>query len=462
MKRLGMSRTGGFRRLWSVGLTLTLGLLAACGSSTQTTGSIAGLKGPHNSLITCPSSTNGTTAAPETGNITLNVTGWSSSPAEDTLVKAGLLAFHEKYPNITANWSPIPDSYQTKMRANVAAGNVADVFYVSPDMSQEYIKAGKLLNLSPYMQRDNVQPSNYYSALQTPFDCADGTVYSIPKDWNSLGLFYNTTMFQAAGLSDPTNWTWTDLQNAAMKLTKVTGSTATSVYGLALPADASRFGAFLFSNGGQMLSADGKTAAFNNAAGVAAATFYTSFEANHTGKMPVDIGAGWDGEAFGKGQVAMTFEGGWMIPYMSSTFPNIKYAVAPIPTTPSTSQRSNLVFTNGWGAYSGTAHPDAAWKLIQFMTGVDYQTQVLHDGFALPTISSLSSDSYFTQNPDVKVLQGGNQGAHADFYGAADSKVHSEVANALQSVMLGKASVQDALNTAANNVNTFIQQNVGP
>lgn len=456
MKRLGKSSTGGFRRLWSAGLALTLvGLLAACGGGSSSGGNIPGLKGAQNSLITCPSSTTGTAAAAETGNITLNVSGWSSSPAEDTLVKAGLLAFHEKYPNITANWSPIPDAYQTKMRGNVASGNVADVFYVSPDMSQEYIKAGKLLNLSPYLQRDNVQPSNYYAALEAPFDCADGTVYSIPKDWNSLGLFYNKTMFQAAGLSDPTSWSWTDLQHAAMTLTKP------GVYGVALPADASRFGAFLFANGGKMLSDDGKTAAFNDAAGVAAATFYTGFQANSTGKMPSDVGAGWDGEAFGKGLVAMTFEGGWMIPYMASTYGDVKYGIAPLPTAP-TGQRSNLVYTNGWGAYSGTAHPDAAWKLIQFLTGADYQTQVLHDGFALPTLSSLANDAFFTQNPGVKVLQDGNQGAHADFYGAADSKVHSEVANALQSVMLGKATVQSALNTAATNVNTFIQQNVGP
>jgi multiple sugar transport system substrate-binding protein len=438
-----------------------VGLLAACGGGSSTGGGGAGLKGPQNSLISCPSSTNGSTAAAESGNITLNVSGWSSSPAEDTLVKAGLLAFHEKYPNITANWSPIPDQYQTKMRANVAAGSAADVFYVSPDMAQEYIKAGKLLNLSPYLKRDNVSPSNYYSALQTPFDCADGTVYSIPKDWNSLGLFYNTDMFKAAGLGDPTNWTWTDLQNAAQKLTKVTGTTATSVYGVALPADASRFGAFLFANGGQMLSADGKSASFNNAAGVAAAQFYTGFESSKTGVMPSDIGAGWDGEAFGKGLVAMTFEGGWMIPYMSSTFPNIKYSIAPLPTAP-TSQRSNLVYTNGWGAFSSTKHPDAAWKLISFLTGADYQAQVLHDGFALPTLSSLANDSFFTENPGVKVLSDGQANAHADFYGAADSKVHSEVANALQAVMLGKASVQAALNTAATNVNTFIQQNVSP
>ncbi len=444
---------------WASGAAIAvtlMAMLAACGGGNGGNGNTgAGLKGPKNALINCPQSTNTTAAAPETGHITLNVTGWSSSPAEDALVAQGLKNFEAKYPNITVNWSPIPTNYDTKMRANVAAQSVADVFYVDPSMAQEYTPAGKLLNLSPYMARDNVSPSSFYPNLQETFDCADGTVYGIPKDWNTLGLFYNKTMFQKAGLGDPSNWTWSDFSNAAKTLTKG------GVYGAALPADGSRWGAFLFANGGQMLSANGKTAAFNNAAGLSAASFYTSFEANKTGVQPSDIGASWDGEAFGKQEVAMTFEGGWMIPFMTSTYPNVQYGIAPLPKAPN-GQRGNLLYTNAWGAYSGTKHPDAAWKLIEYMTSATYQKQVLDDGFALPSIQSLANDPYFTQNPGVKVLQDGAAYGHADFYGAADAEVHSQVANALQSVMLGKASVSSAFNTAAQNVNAWIQQNEAP
>lgn len=445
---------------WRLGTIISLlsliATLAACGGGSGTNGGTGGgVKGPKNALVACPQSTNSSAAAAETGNITLNVTGWSSSPAEDALVSQGFQDFSKKYPNITVNWSPIPDSYDTKMRANVAAGNVADVFYVSPAMAQEYTKAGKLLNLSPYMARDNVSPDSFYSSLMVPFDCADGSVYGIPKDWNSLGLFYNKTMFQQAGLGDPTNWTWDDLTSAAQKLTKG------KVAGLSLPPDASRWGAFLFANGGQMLSSDGKTAAFNNDAGVKATEFYTSFEKAKTGVIPKDVGAGWDGEAFGKQQAAMTFEGGWMIPYMTSTFPNVQYGIAPMPAAPN-GQRADLLYTNAWGAYSGTKHADAAWKLIQFMTSAEHQQQVLQKGFALPTVKSLESDPYFSQNPGVKVLQDGAQSGHADFYGTADTKIHSELATALESIMLGKATAQDALNTAANNVNTYIEQNTAP
>jgi multiple sugar transport system substrate-binding protein len=438
-----------------IALTL-LALLTSCGGTSSGSGGSGGsLKGPQNPLIACPQSTNTTAASPESGKITLNVTGFSSTPAEDALVQQGLNAFHAQNPNITVNWSPIPTNYETKMAANVAAGNVADVFYVTPPMGVEYAKAGKLLNLSPYMARDNVQPSSFYSNLQQPFDCADGTVYGIPKDWNTLGLFYNKTMFQQAGLGDPSNWTWSDFQNAAKKLTKG------KVYGASLSADASRWGAFLYADGGQMLSSDGKSATFNSATGISAATYYTSFEANKTAVMPSDVGAGWNGEAFGKQEVAMTFEGGWMIPFMSSTYPNVQYGIAPMPIAPN-GQRGNLLYTNAWGAYSGTKHPDAAWKLIEYMTGATYQRQVLDDGFALPSIQSLANDPYFTQNPGIKVLQDGAAYGHADFYGAADAEVHTQVANALQSVMLGKASVTNALNTAAQTINTWIQQNEAP
>ncbi|HEU5369666.1 MAG TPA: ABC transporter substrate-binding protein [Ktedonobacterales bacterium] len=441
---------------WHIGSMLSMlslvVLMAACGGGGGNTGTGNGGKGPDNALNACPKSTNTQAASPESGQITLNVAGWSSSPAEDGLVQSALNQFMQQNPNIKVTWQVIPGDYPTKMRANVASGNVPDVFYLQPGMAQEYIQAGKLLNLSPYMARDNVPASDFYASLMQPFDCADGTVFGIAKDWNSLGLFYNKTLFQQAGIGDPSNWSWSDFQNAAQQLTK------NGVYGAALPPDASRWGAFLFANGGQMLSSDGTKALFNSQQGIDAATFYTSFQLNKTGVRPGDVGAGWDGDAFGKQQVAMTFEGGWMIPFMQQSFPNVQYGIAPMPKAPN-GKRANLLYTNAWAAYSGTKHPDAAWKLIQFLTGAGHQGDVLRDGFALPTIKSLANDPYFQQNPGVAVLQQGAEVGYADFYGAADTEIHTEVSNALQAIMLGKSSVQDALNTAAQNVDNWIQQN---
>lgn len=435
-------------------------LLAACGSSGSSGSNTGGVAqqgiASGNAYISCPGSTNTTAAAPATGNITLTVSGWTSTPAEDGLVQSNLQKFEQLHPNIHINWSPIPGDYATKMRANVASNSVPDVFYLSPDMSAEYISAGKLLNLSPYMARDKVSASSYYPALLNPFVCTKGQVYGLPKDWASLGVFYNTQMLKAAGLSAPSaNWTWQDMQTYAQKLTTNVGK-SNAVYGISLSADASRWGAFLLANGGTMLNSTGTQATFNNAAGVSALQYYDSFLKNKTGVLPTQVGAPWNGDAFGKAKVAMTIEGPWLIPYMQSTYPNIQYNIAPMPVAP-TGKSADLIFTNAWAAYSGTKYPEAAWELIKYMTGQTVQKSQLDAGFALPTIKGLSNDPYFTQHPDFKVLFDAASYGYADYYGPQDVAIHNDLATALQAVMLNKQDAQSALNDAATKVNSSLQ-----
>ncbi len=446
-------------------LIILMLLLAACGSSNGASGggspgggsiSQKGLSG-GNSYIGCPGSTNTTAAAPESGNITLTVSGFTSTPAEDALVKSNLDKFHQLHPNITVNWSPIPGDYETKMRANVASGNVPDVFYVTPAMANEYTSAGKLLNLSPYMAKDNLSPDSYYSSLISPFSCKNGSIYGLPKDWNSLGVFYNKQMFQSANIAFPSaNWTWTDMQNDAKALTKP-GNAASSVYGITLNPDPSRWGAFLFAAGGSVLNANGTQATFNNQAGINATNFFVSFQKAGSSVIPTNVSAGWPGEAFGKQRAAMALEGGWLIPYMASTYPNVQYGIAPLPINPATGKRANLIYTNAWGASANTQHPGAAWELLKYMTGQDVQTSQLHAGFALPTLKSLASDPYFTQNPGVKVLFDAASYGYADNYGSHDTIIHTDIGNALEQILLGKSDVPTALNQAAQKINNELQ-----
>lgn len=437
-------------------------MLAACGGgssgSSGNGGNGVSQQGiaSGNSYINCPSSTNTSAAAPEKGTVTLTVSGFTSTPAEDALVQKNLQNFEASHPNIKVKWSPISGDYPTKMRANIAGNTVPDVFYLQPSMSSEYISSGKLLNLSPYMAKSGVKASDYYTALINPFVCTSGTVYGLPKDWDSLGVFYNKQMFQAAGLSTPSaNWTWSDLQKDAQKLTKNAGS-PNSVYGVVLSADLSRWGALLLANGGTVLTKDGSQSTFNNAAGVSTLQYYDSFFKNNTGALPTTVGAPWNGDAFGKGRAAMVMEGGWLIPYMQTTYPSVQYDIAPLPVAPN-GKRADLTYTNAWSAYAGTKHPEAAWELIQYMTGATVQESQLNAGFALPTLKSLANAPYFASHPGFKTLFDAAPYSYADYYGPQDATIHTDVSNAIDAVLLGKQSPQDALNDAATKVNNQLQ-----
>ncbi|HVB75239.1 MAG TPA: ABC transporter substrate-binding protein [Ktedonobacteraceae bacterium] len=438
-------------------------VLAGCGGgSSSGNGTVSSSGGAQkglsggNSYIACPGNTNTPAAPAEQGTVTLNVAGATSSPAEEALVVQNLNKFQQLHPNIKINWQDIGTGYTDKMRANIASGNVPDVFYLQPDMATEYIPAGKLLNLSPYMARDNVQSADYYSSLLNPFSCKGGQIYGLPKDWNSLAVFYNKQMFQAAGVSFPdANWTWNDMLTDAKKLTRP-GNAATSVYGITLSPDASRWAAFLFADGGSMLNKDGTQATFNSQAGVDSLNFYTGFEKDGSAVIPADVGAGWAGDAFGKQRAAMALEGGWLIPYMTQNFPGVQYGIAPVPLAP-TGKRADLIYTNAWGAYASSAHPDAAWQLIKYMTGKEVQTVQLHAGFALPSLKSLASDAYFTENPGFKVMFDAATYSYADNYGPHDLVIHNTLADAIEKVLLGKADAKTALNEAADIINNDLQ-----
>src|SRR5437667_9530991 len=91
------------RRLIVPFITIFLLILAACGGGGGGTGGgQQGLTG-RNSYIACPGSTNTTAAAPESGTVTLTVSGWSSTPAEDALVQDNLNTFQQSHPNIKIN-----------------------------------------------------------------------------------------------------------------------------------------------------------------------------------------------------------------------------------------------------------------------------------------------------------------------------------------------------------------------
>jgi multiple sugar transport system substrate-binding protein len=424
-----------------------------------------------NSYIDCPpahlSNTDVATAPAENGPIMLNVGGWAASPEESRLVRENLDNFERMHPNIHVQWSPfLGTDYPTKMQSRFADHTVPDVFYLQPRMAPDYISSGKLLNLSPYMAKGHVQADSYY--FSNTFSCKTGNVYGIPKDFNTLGLFYNKALFQEANVAPPTNtWTWDDMRAAAKKLTK-TGEEARriygdvqSVYGITLPDSSSRWLAFLFANGGNVLSTDGTRAVFNNQAGVDSLKFYTSFQReDNSSVLASSLVTPWTGDvfdAFGQQRAAMEVEGGWLIQYLQKNFPHTQYGIAPLPLSPS-GKRADLIFTNAWAAYSQTPHPEAAWELIKYMSGQEVQESQLKEGFALPSLKKLVNDPYFRANPDLKVLFDSAQNdGYPDNYGPYDLLIHQRLDLAISSVLSGQEDPQSALDNAARQINKVLK-----
>ena len=130
-----------------------------------------------------------------------------------------------------------------------------------------------------------------------------GTINAAPKDVSTLALFINTSLWQAAGLSEsdyPT--TWEQLGQVAAKLT------SGGVVGLTLDASYSRVGAFMVQGGGGLTSADGTQATASSEGSVAGLTEVKNLLSSGSAGWGADLSAGSAADAFGQGQAAMVIE----------------------------------------------------------------------------------------------------------------------------------------------------------
>ncbi len=295
------------------------------------------------------------TALPVEDGATLTVSGWGDQ-TEQQVVLDSIARFNAVFPDVTVNFEPIPNDFQTVMKANMAAGTAADVFYVDADLMTAFGRTGQLLALDEYMDMIGLSRDAYVPALIDMFTFEDVT-YALPKDMGSLGLVYIPRFFDEAGIDYPTaDWTWDDMIEAARTITEETGTP-----GMCVPPDVGRWPAAVYQAGGEIVNADFTEALFNSPEAVEALNFWYGMYDEQIGAWPTDIGVGWCGEAIGREATAMAWEGGWMINYMNLDFPDVEYAIVPLPSGPA--GEGNLLFTNGWGAKPA---PNIRWLLLRW------------------------------------------------------------------------------------------------
>lgn len=385
----------------------------------------------------------------------VRLSGWASSPSETALLESLLYRFSVENPDILVKYEPITGDYKQALLTSIAGGVEPDIYYVDIFWWLELATNDVLLPLDDLMAANSVSKDEFIPALVDAFTY-EGKLYGIAKDFNTLGMFYNKDLFDKAGLNYPTNdWTWNDLKAAAEKLTDLSDPNK-PVYGFCTPPDPGRFPVFVFQNGGTVMNAEFTDTLLDSEAAIEAADFYTSFRAENIGAIPSDLGEGWQGTLFGKGQCAMVYEGGWLIPYLREQFPSTQYGVVMPPAGPK--GEGNLIFTVAWGISANTKNPEAAWKVVQFLTSESSQTTVLESGFALPSRTALQNSDYLKNNPNsAAIFNGSLNGARPFFWGAVGSDVNDQMGKALERVFKENQAVADAMKEAAEAIRKVIQ-----
>ncbi len=233
-------------------------------------------------------------------------------------------------------------------------------------------------------------------------------IFGLPMSVDTLALYYNQDMLNAAGIPQPPA-TWSDFQQAVKTMTKIdaTGKITQSGIGMGTGDNVERasdiLSVLMMQNGAQMTD-DRDRITFNDIPegtprdvnpGLDAVRFYTDF-ANPTKEvytwsdtMPSSL------DAFVNGQAAMFLGYSYHLPIIRTLAPKLNMGIAALPQiSSSTTETQQVNYANYWveSVSKSTEYEDYAWDFVLFATGKDNVGSYLTEGKKPTALRSLIDD----------------------------------------------------------------------
>jgi multiple sugar transport system substrate-binding protein len=307
-----------------------------------------------------------------------------------------------------------------KVQHAIAAGKQVDVaISYSTDIIGKFCTSGAFRDLGPYIKKDGVDLSAFPQQVRS-YTEYKGKRCSMPVLADTYGLYYNKTLFQAAGIAAPPK-TLDEFDADVRKTTqrnqdgsiKVAGFVPLSTYFESTPQHfGPLWGAKWFDSSGRSnLAADPgwkAMAQWQNDL----VKFYGDGDLK-TGydrlkKFTAGLGQEFDaGNPFHKGQIAMMIDGEFRTAFIADQAKDLQYGTAPFPVPADHADRYGAGFVTGniAGIGKGSKNPDKAWKLLKYLTTDTGALVKLSQGLKnVPTTQAALGRSGLAADPNFKTF----------------------------------------------------------
>ncbi len=306
----------------------------------------------------------------------VDVGHWNSTGAEKDAVDCLIQGLAATYPNLDVTNDTISDPYNDNMINRFGTHSPPDTFYLNADIALDWEAQGFLLPLDDYIANQGIDMTKFFAGYQDTFKGTDGKTYGIAKDGNTIAMAYNTDL-----VPTPPK-TMDELVTIATGLKGQGTLTAP----LCLSPGLDRGLAFMYAQGGSLLTADNSAEAIDTDASKQSVQWYMDLFKNGLG-FPAPAKS-WCGEQLGKQNAAIVFEGGWLLGFMQSTYPDVHWAFAEMPVGSSGSPVT-ISYTAAWAMGADSKNKDQGWTALQYLTGPDGETLWTSGGIAVPSRSDV-------------------------------------------------------------------------
>lgn len=364
--------------------------------------------------------------------VELVVLHWSGEggPEENQIVDRTLKGFEAAHRGVRVRRINPGDagSFRTKLQTMLAAGEPPDVFYVPFEAVPFWSSIGLLEPLDAWMARDAAGGSEGASsapsgelptrpgAAAPPIDlnaffpavvdafrfdgehAGRGPLYGVPKDFTTVGFYYNKDLFRRAGVPFPRDdWTWDDFISAARRIGEIDDASGRPCVGAEFVTWSAMVRAYLRTEGvdvrGEGFGRDQLTLSQPRVQEALQRLRTWRHEEERTltsGRSRLTTGAA----AFVDGRLGMAGPfGRWVVPEYRR-IRDFEWDFAPLPRAAGR-EPSNIVLTVAWGMSPRSRHKEEAWALIRWLTSPRVQAEQSRLGLAVPAIISVAESDAF-------------------------------------------------------------------
>lgn len=327
------------------------------------------------------------------------ITFWGRS--DQSSLEVIVNEYNKSQDKVNVRLNVIPNSsLMSKLSSSIAAGNPPDLVALDIVYFPELNRSEQLVDLT-----DKIGNKDYigqFSDTLKAIGSHEGHIYGVPFAAESSFLYYNKKLFREAGL-DPQRppETLQELREDAEKITKL----GDGYYGFALPGGCSgclafTFVPYLWANGGDLVSADGKTSLVNSENNKKTLTFFHNMYKDGL-ISPLSRADSSLNDSFASGKIGMVGSGAFTFKVFKDNYPDIDYGVAYFPGE----KKGDWASFSGGDAFAipvGSKHEKEAIDFINWTLSKETQIEVLAKNGYIPTRQDASENPY--SQKDAKYL----------------------------------------------------------
>jgi multiple sugar transport system substrate-binding protein len=324
---------------------------------------------------------------------------------EGEVVRELTEAFERANPGIVVRVQQIPWSAAHEKLLTAYAGDaMPDVFQLGNTWVPEFVTLAAVMPLderlaaAPGLAREDFFPG----ILQT--NEIDGRLYGVPWYVDTRLLFYRRDILARAGHPEPPE-SWRDWQDAMAAVKEVVGADADAIL---LPANEwAPLVILALQQGAELLRGDGECGNFRGPDFRAALAFYLAMFDQGFASPTASAQIANLYQEFANGRFTMYISGPWNLGEFARRLPaelQDAWATAPLPAPDGSYPGVSLAGGASLAIHRGSAHQDAAWRLVEFLSATAQQIRFYGLSGNLPARTAAWDDPALAGDPRAQAF----------------------------------------------------------